>query len=129
MHFRALRCDRLALSLFGGFRRRSGRLLHRCLRFQVKISPATVAKLNITVLHQSGDHANGQTHVAAGANLVADDSHTFFVPRAEPIIVAQDRIGNQGPKISDLFVIPFFFPEFNGLKFQQVLNGRIHTAN
>ena len=83
------------------------------LLLEVKVPTATVAKLDVTVLHQCGDDANRQAHMASGTNLVANHRHAFFVSRAEPIIKAQNGIRDDGAKPCDLFFASLFVAEFD----------------
>ena len=66
----------------------------------------------------------GTLHMAAGADLVADDGDTFFAARHQAVVVAENRRRDFGAQFRDAFfrVRLRRFVEFERLKFQKIFN-------
>lgn len=104
---------------FGGARRRF------CVRGvrKVEIPAAVLAKLNVRVVHQCGDNADGHAHVTAGADLVADGGDAFLSFGGEAVVVAEDLLGNFAAQVRDGCPGVFFFgfSKFERLKPDEIL--------
>jgi len=72
---------------------------------------------------QSHDHANGLAHVAAGANLVANQRDSLFSTGSQPIVMAENLRRDFGAEFGRrrLGVFVSYFLEIEGLKFEKVL--------
>lgn len=101
--------------LFRNFR------FHR--RRQVKIPAATFTKLNVLPVHERHNHADGQMHVTAGADLVANNRNALFPVADQTVIVAENLRWNFGAQFrrGRLGVLIFEFAKLEGLEFDQVL--------
>ena len=60
---------------------------------QVEVTAAALTELDVLAAHEHSDLADGNMHVAAGANLVAHHRHPFLAPDAETFVVANDGLG------------------------------------
>jgi hypothetical protein len=108
------------------FRLWAGGLFHgsRFLRRrQVKIPAATFTELNVLRVHERHNHADGQMHVTAGADLVANNRNALFLVGDQTVIVAENLRWNFGAQVrrGRLGVLIFDFAKLEGLEFDQVL--------
>jgi len=72
---------------------------------------------------QGHNCADGQAHVTAGADLIANHRNALFALRHQAVIMAKNLRRNLGAQFGHggLGVFAFDFAEFKGLKFNQIL--------
>ena len=99
------------------------RNFHFHRRRQVKIPAAVLTELNVLRVHERHNHADGQMHVTAGADLVANNRNALFPVGDQTVIVAENLLWNLGAQFRRglLGVLIFDFAKLDGLEFDQVL--------
>ena len=86
---------------------------------QIKIPTATFTKLNVLRVLERHDHTDGQMHVTAGSDLVANNRNALFLVGDQTVIVAENLRWNLGAQFSRgrLGVLIFDFAKLEGLEF------------
>jgi hypothetical protein len=64
------------------------------LRIYVKVTATGLAQLNVLAAHDHRDLPDGDTHMASGANLIADQCDSFSISGAQTVVMAKDWLWN-----------------------------------
>src|ERR1051326_1247289 len=108
--------------------------IRRCLRLsrfgfgQHQIAAAGITKLNILSLHQGIDRADRQSHVEAGANLIANESNPFLASGNQTVVVSENRLWHVRSQFVSLGLIVLLggFGEIESLELEEVGQKIVH---